>query len=178
MPHVFLISDTHFSHENICKFVGQDGKKIRPFESAADMDAFMIEKWNDMVREGDKVYHLGDVTCSGKGQHALDRIMPQLHGTKVLIKGNHDKCKLAAYHKWFKDVRSSHRLDKLLLTHIPVHPDSIPADGFNVHGHIHERVIKDARYLNICVEHTDYAPVELGALLAWARLKKGVPSNA
>jgi len=63
MGNVWFISDTHFFHANILKFVGNDGKRIRaPFQSLDEMHDYMIEKWNSKVKPGDKVYHLGDVT--------------------------------------------------------------------------------------------------------------------
>ena len=54
----FLISDTHFGHANICVFTKSDGTKVRPFNSADEMDEVMIERWNAMVGKDDKVYHL------------------------------------------------------------------------------------------------------------------------
>ena len=58
---IFIISDTHFSHENMYQFFNYDGTKMRPWNRAEDADDFMIEKWNSMVKPNDKVYHLGDV---------------------------------------------------------------------------------------------------------------------
>ena len=67
MPAVFLVSDTHFGHEKTCTvFKREDGSPLRPFASAEDMDEFMIKAWNERVKPGDKVYHLGDVVISRK----------------------------------------------------------------------------------------------------------------
>ena len=164
MSNTFLISDTHWSHANFLSFKDEEGNQIRKFNSVEEMDELMIENWNKTVKSQDKVYHLGDVCFSLR---TLDRIMPRLNGTKVLIKGNHDNLKLAQYHKHFKDVRGSHQLDKFVLSHIPLHPESLGrwAKG-NIHGHLHERHVmlggvKDSRYLNVCVEQINYTPVSL-----------------
>lgn len=164
MSDTFLISDTHWSHSNFLNFLDEAGNKIRPFISVEEMDEYMIEKWNSVVRPNSKVYHLGDVCFNKK---TLDIIMPRLNGTKVLIKGNHDNLKLTQYQEYFKDVRASHQLDKYVLTHIPLHPDHMGrwADG-NIHGHLHQlRVMKDGvedlRYINVSVECINYTPIPL-----------------
>ena len=60
----FVISDTHWQHENILKFTKEDGTLVRPeFFSVQEMDEIMIENWNKEVKnQDDIVYHLGDVT--------------------------------------------------------------------------------------------------------------------
>ena len=116
----------------------------------------MVERWNARVRPNDKVYHLGDITMStaAKSLHILSR----LNGEKVLIKGNHDLHKLSQYEAHFKDVRGSHQLAGLLLTHIPVHPQSLSRWKANVHGHLHANVVQesvgspDPRYLCVSGE--------------------------
>ena len=52
----------------------------------------------------------------------------------------------------------------MILSHVPVHPDSLARFGTNIHGHLHwQRVMLDGRidprYWCACVEHTDYAPI-------------------
>lgn len=167
MSNTFLISDNHFGHDNFLSFQDEAGNKIRTFSNVEEMDEHMIEKWNSVVKPSDKVYHLGDVCFSFK---VLEKIMPRLNGIKVLIKGNHDNLKMSQYMQFFKDVRASHQLDKFVLTHIPIHTDSIGrgAKG-NIHGHTHERCvmldgIKDSRYINVCVEQTNYTPISLEEL--------------
>ena len=46
---------TAFWHKNIIKFDG------RPFESAEEMDAKIIENWNNVVKNNDNVYIVGDM---------------------------------------------------------------------------------------------------------------------
>lgn len=173
MSNIFLISDQHYSHANFLNFQDEAGNKIRPFVNAEEMDEYMVFCHNSVVKPTDKIYFLGDVCFSFK---TLERIMPQLNGTKVLIKGNHDNLKMSQYLQFFKDVRASHQLDEYVLTHIPIHPESIGrwAKG-NIHGHTHERCVrrplyssnvaqvseKDPRYINVCVERIKYTPISL-----------------
>lgn len=161
MPSVWLVSDTHFSHAGVCKFLRADGSKLRPWESPEEMDEDMVELWNDTVRPNDKVYHLGDVAINRRGLNILHR----LNGDKVLIKGNHDIFKLADYTKHFRDIRAYHVMDKLLLSHIPIHPQQQGRFRGNIHGHLHSNVVLDDSgkpdhfYANVCVERTGFKPI-------------------
>jgi len=166
MPAVFLTSDTHFGHLGVCKFLCADGvTKIRPWTDPDEMDEDMIARWNDRVGPKDKVYHLGDVVINRRKLSVLER----LNGDKVLIKGNHDIFKLEDYTKHFRDIRSYHVMNGLILSHIPVHLESLYRFGCNIHGHLHQnRVMRigstgvpeiDPNYFSACVEHHDFAPV-------------------
>jgi calcineurin-like phosphoesterase family protein len=68
---IFLTSDHHFGHERMCSFLRPNGKKVRPWSCAAEMDEALIERWNAVVKPGDKVYHLGDVVIPRSGFQSL-----------------------------------------------------------------------------------------------------------
>lgn len=173
MPAVWLVSDTHFGHSGVCRFLRSDGTKLRPWDNPDEMDEAMVKLWNDRVRPNDKVYHLGDVVINRRCLSTLAR----LNGDKILIKGNHDIFKLHDYTAYFRDIRSYHVMNGMILSHVPVHNESIARFGTNIHGHLHaNRVMKprgvdartgdilysdqfDPRYFCVCVEHTDFAPV-------------------
>lgn len=165
MSSVWLISDTHFGHENLCtKIKLEDGSPARSFSCAEEMDELMVKLWNENVRPKDKVYHLGDVAIAKKNLKILER----LNGDKVLIKGNHDIFKLKDYTPHFRDIRASHVMNGCLLTHIPAHESNLYRFGCNIHGHTHTRSIDSPLYFNVCVEQTNYAPIlfeELGKLI-------------
>ena len=165
MPNVFLVSDTHFGHLGVCKFTRNDGvTKLRPWDSPEEMDEEMVKRWNETVRPNDKVYHLGDVVINRK---AL-KIMHRLNGDKVLIRGNHDIFRDEEYREHFRELRAYHVMNGMILSHIPIHVDSLGRFGTNIHGHLHaSRVMKmwirgpeiDPRYHCVCVEQTDYRPI-------------------
>ena len=165
MPAVFLVSDTHFGHEKTCTvFKREDGTPLRPFASAEEMNEVMVQRWNERVGPADKVYHLGDVVINRKYLSVLER----LNGDKVLIKGNHDIFRLEDYTKYFRDIRGYHVMNGMILSHVPVHTDSLERFGCNIHGHLHaNRVMKtdygreviDPRYFNVSVECIDFAPI-------------------
>jgi calcineurin-like phosphoesterase family protein len=177
MPAVFLVSDTHFGHAGVCRFMRNDGvTKLRPFEDPAEMDEFMVKAWNERVGKNDKVYHLGDVVINRKSLG----IMRRLNGDKVLIRGNHDIFRDDEYRQHFRELRAYHVLNGMILSHIPLHEASLGRFGVNIHGHLHaNRVMKakginyptgeiiyseteiDPRYHCVCVETTDFAPILL-----------------
>lgn len=175
----FIVSDTHFAHENAYKFMNEDGTKMRPWDSSAEGDAAMKERWNAVVGKNDKVYHLGDVAIHKRG---LD-MLAELNGNKELILGNHDAHKLKEYTPYFKDFHGSLKLGRFFLSHIPVHPNSLPQWAkANIHGHLHRRIVMrevrnkwmpwrvtqepDPRYFNVSVEHTNFAPIDFEEICA------------
>ena len=171
MPAVFLVSDTHFGHAGVCRFMRNDGvTKLRPWDNPEEMDEFMVKAWNERVRPNDKVYHLGDVVINRKALSTLYR----LNGDKVLIRGNHDIFRDDEYRQHFRELRAYHVMNGMILSHIPIHTESLGRFGTNIHGHLHaNRVMTnvrwgktdysdgviDTRYHCVCVEQTDYAPI-------------------
>jgi calcineurin-like phosphoesterase family protein len=137
------------------------------------MDEFMIAAWNERVRPNDKVYHLGDVVINRRALKTLAR----LNGDKVLIRGNHDIFRDDEYREYFRELRAYHVMNGMILSHIPVHAESLGRFGVNIHGHLHANRVKkargvdartgevlysdenDVRYHCVCVEHTDFAPI-------------------
>ena len=175
MPAVFLVSDTHFGHAGVCRFTRNDGvTKLRPWDSAEEMDEAMVAVWNERVRPNDKVYHLGDVVINRRALKTMSR----LNGDKVLIRGNHDIFPDVEYREYFRELRAYHVMNGMILSHIPIHEESLGRFGVNIHGHLHanrvmryktfedgviptiplEKVI-DIRYHCVCVEQTDFAPI-------------------
>jgi len=174
MANTFFIADTHFGHQGMCFFIRDDGTKVRPFMSANECDDVMIENWNKTVRPHDKIYHLGDVAI--KKIHI--KTMSKLNGDKILIRGNHDIFKLSDYTPYFRDIRGTHKLDKLLLSHYPIHQDSIEGSlKVNVHGHIHYKRVLDEnkqphpKYMCVSVECINYTPIEIEEVLKLNKLK-------
>ena len=161
---IWLISDTHFGHENMYKFVGLDGvTRVRAkFQNAKEADEYMIEAWNSCVKPEDHIYHLGDVAFG-----PID-IVTKLQGKKRLVLGNHDFEKMAGYHAaGFQKIYGMKRMGNLWLTHAPVHPGQIGGKVLgNVHGHIHERPSPEGPYVNVSVEQIDYKPVLLDEVIS------------
>lgn len=164
MSNIFFASDYHFDHANLLTFADDKGNKLRNFDDVSEMNEYIIEKHNQRVKPADKIYMLGDISFNLSGLQLLNR----MNGTKVLIKGNHDNLKLAQYMQFFKDVRATHQMSGVIMSHVPIHPDSLARWGVNIHGHLHTYKVKlpdgslDRRYYNVSVECLDdYTPISL-----------------
>lgn len=173
MSNIFLTSDTHFGHKNICLFTREDGSPLRPWDDPDTMDAEMVQRWNSVVGAKDTVYHLGDVVINRRCLKTLDL----LNGSKRLIMGNHDIFDYTDYTPYFKHIHGSHKINEFMLTHIPVHKESVARWATNIHGHIHARDIIDCDYLNVSVEMTDYTPISLDEVLDRVRIKRETYPN-
>ena len=170
MRDIWIISDTHFGHENILKFTDKDGSFIRGqlFDSIEQHDEYMIEQWNRYVKPGDLVYHLGDVFFGDKEKFLKN--FKKLHGRKRLIVGNHDDIKWIAQKELFQKIMMCRMFPEhgLLLTHVPVH-DTIIFEGrfknfdkpLNVHGHIHQNPSPTEKHKCVCVEQIDFTPIHI-----------------
>lgn len=174
---IWFVSDTHWGHRNMVeKFKLEDGSPARDFSSVKEMDETMIQRWNEVVKPEDHVYHLGDVTMHRQIRQIKYSVLDRLQGHKRLLLGNHDADTVENYLLWFKKIFSCRVLDNILFTHIPVHPDSLGRFQANVHGHTHHMCLPPAKkidhkgygdrerlvpYVNVCVEKTQYRPISL-----------------
>lgn len=158
---IYVISDTHFGHRNMALHRG--------FNSVEEHDNYIVEKWNSLVRKGDTVVILGDITM----EKANYEILNKLNGHKKVIQGNHDQGnhtrKLLEY---VNSVQSSFKIKGCILTHIPIHTMEMERYKKCIHGHLHSKYVKrffglirDKRYVNVSCEATGYTPVELNKLL-------------
>lgn len=162
---LWFTSDTHFGHHNILKFLSPDGTLMRPFESVEEMDETMVQRWNEVVKPSDHIYHLGDVAMYRR----CLKIVQRLNGHKRLIFGNHDVYDYKYYTEvGFKKLMSYRVLDGFMFSHIPLHPASVKRFRANIHGHVHTNGDMGEGYVNICVEKTAYRPVSLAEIRALA----------
>lgn len=168
MPKTWVAGDHHFGHKNIVRFLREDGTKLRPFETIEEHDNEIIRRHNSVVGDDDRVYCLGDF--------GNPRIVENLRGRLVLVKGNHDDLKLSKY-DGFQDIRSYVVKKGFIMSHIPIHPGSMGRWQINIHGHLHAGVVgndpydnpgvnkPDPRYVCVSLEHTDYYPMDLQKVL-------------
>jgi len=94
---VWITSDTHYHHTNICRGVTRwrtlDGKipinQTRNFQDLDEMDSVIVNNINSKVGPNDTLIHLGDVAFGGfeKIGEFLNRLVcKNIH----LVLGNHD----------------------------------------------------------------------------------------
>jgi calcineurin-like phosphoesterase family protein len=156
----WIISDTHFFHDNIVKYSG------RP-ENHTEL---MVQNWNNVVKPDDTVLHLGDVLMGARSKWMT---IPRLRGrVEVLNSGNHDEEHKRKYieaswgWRFRPDFTWQYRGWMIFFSHYPAMTELIQdIKGINVHGHIHEKEDPSRQHINVSVERINYRPVWLTDLL-------------
>lgn len=160
-------SDTHFGHRNITVYQQRPGTH----------DIIMLDNWVKRVLDSDTIMHLGDLALGGDGNRKRwIRVMKRMPGAKFLILGNHDKEKPIEYINAGFQIIKPFIKDGVAYTHFPISTTNPGPDGdwhTNVHGHIHRNPLysrdgtpfEGKRYINLSVECTNLAPVQLGNVL-------------
>jgi calcineurin-like phosphoesterase family protein len=83
IPEIWFTADAHLGHRRIPELAG------RPFADSDEMDAAIVDAWNQMIRPHDMVWCLGDMAMGDMDRSLA--LLHQLHGRKHLISGNHDR---------------------------------------------------------------------------------------
>lgn len=159
--HTFLIADLHFYHRGVFRF--DPVAKTLFNDSVEERVEKTIKEWNTIITPTDTVLVLGDVCFRDNRLHVFQR----LNGVKYLVRGNHDTAPEEKYLlNGFQKVTDSIEYDRILFSHFPVHPCQLVSRyRANVHGHLHDEVIHDTRYANVCMETRNYKPVKLSEVL-------------
>jgi len=165
---LYFISDTHFNHDKDFIF------GPRGFKSIEDQNNFIIEKWNDTVKEDDEVYVLGDFFL-GKDMSYIENTLNILNGKIHLIIGNHDtpiKIQLYSEHpKIIELVYSTvirYKDKTFYLSHYPSITSNLESDPnkavINIFGHTHstEKFYENRPYMyNVACDAHNCTPVSI-----------------
>jgi calcineurin-like phosphoesterase family protein len=149
---VWITSDTHYGHKNICRGVTSwrlpDGSipinKTRDFDTIEEMNEAIVDGINSVVGQDDVLIHLGDFSFGGfeNIQKFRDRIIcKEIH----LILGNHDthiENNKGDVQELFTSVNHYTRLlyknKTFVLFHFPISSwDSLNKGHIHLHGHVH-----------------------------------------
>ena len=149
---VWLCSDSHYGHKNICRGVTSwrlpDGRipieKTRDFDTIEQMNEAIVDGINSVVGQDDVLIHLGDFSFGGfeNIQKFRDRIICK---EIRLILGNHDthiENNKGDVQELFTSVNHYTRLlyknKTFVLSHFPISSwDSLNKGHIHLHGHVH-----------------------------------------
>lgn len=186
----YYIADCHFGHDKVRKLDG------RPFVSTEQMDEYMAEQWNRIVKKKkDEVVILGDF-CMGKGER-VNALLQRLHGRKYLVAGNHDTMFLrdkkfdTSLFEWIKPYAELHDNGrKVVLCHYPIicYNGQYYGSSYMLYGHVHntpdyrnvQRFVRESRetwlegaesylscnMINCFAVFSDYQPLTLDQWIA------------
>ena len=149
---VWVCSDSHFAHKNICRGVTEwrlpDGSvpidQTRDFQTIEQMNETIVNNINSVVGQDDVLIHLGDWSFGGfeNIQKFRDRILcKEIH----LILGNHDTSiekNRENVQELFTSVshytKLMYKLKTFVLFHYPVTSwDGLNKGHIQLHGHVH-----------------------------------------
>lgn len=158
---LYFIGDLHLDHTNIIKYCK------RPFNSTNEMNNYIVDTWNNCIKESDTIIFLGDLAF-GRESRTTDYWLSKLNGKIIFLKGNHDKSKTITI---FDSLILNHKQYKFYITHNPV---NVPSSWKNwvIHGHEHNHNLKDfplinkeKKRINVSAELLNYKPLKIDVLI-------------
>lgn len=130
---IYYIADMHLGHNNVIKFDN------RPYQNMIEMEEDFINRWNEKVKEKDTVYVLGDMFWK---EDSLNRVLPQLKGEIILIKGNHDKKNFYVKNNIkvydYLEIKDEGRNVVLCHFPIPCFNKHYYPNNYHLYGHVHD----------------------------------------
>lgn len=186
----WVVADWHFAHHNIMAYAQ------RPWTCVDKMDSDLVKLHNSVVKPSDRVFVLGDVTLRGADKKDwLRKILSKMHGTKILIFGNHDQMHWEHYlyvgfqscHTFLEipwtttivrepldgPVTESSYVRKIRLCHDPAWAQD--KNYLWICGHLHNCAFTAPTHIAIVsVELTEYKPVKLRDIVDGLRPGEGV----
>jgi len=154
--------------------------------AVAKMNETITERWNDKIKPGDTVYHIGDVLfCDAEKAASM---LKRLHGKKFLIYGNHDKTikhnaelrslfvKCSDYHEIRVPDSAAPRGEQMIvMSHYPFIVWNKSHHGsWMIHGHSHGglKYPFEAKILDAGVDAHNLTPINYDEIKAIMKTKK------
>ncbi len=177
----FFTSDLHLGHPKVIQY------SERPFKDVKEMDEALINNWNSVVSNVDKIFVLGDFSFHKAQEN--EKILKRLKGQKFLIKGNHDHKNLipSKGFQWVSPLETVKVGDDIVvLCHFPILSwDRMHYGSWMLHGHCHgglrlPRELINAKIMDVGVDsiatelrlerrQENYRPVEFEEVKAMRR---------
>jgi calcineurin-like phosphoesterase family protein len=180
---VWFISDTHYSHANICYGTSnwEDKEYCRKFDSLEEMNQTIVDNINKHVLKNDILFHLGD--WSFGGFENIEIFRKNLNCENIyLILGNHDhhiKNNKNNVQSLFKKVFEYLELEiiqnlslhkyKFVLMHYPIVSWNKLNEGvIHIHGHTHlpkHLKLSGGKIIDVGVDGNDLMPISLNEII-------------
>jgi calcineurin-like phosphoesterase family protein len=188
---VWIISDTHFGHKNICRGVTAwrlpDGSvpisQTRDFDSISEMNEIIVNNINSVVGQDDVLIHLGDWSFGGFENIKIfrDRIVcKEIH----LILGNHDEHiekNRDGVQELFTSVnhytKLMYKFETLVLMHYPIDSwDGLNKGHIHLHGHCHlpqQKVFGKGRRMDVGIDgNMFFMPYDLDNVIKIVKMRE------
>jgi calcineurin-like phosphoesterase family protein len=163
----FFTSDTHFDDAYAISYFS------RPFRSVDEMNAAIVERWNNVVGDDDVVYHLGDFTLDDLTH--FTKWVRQLNGDIKILPGSHDQ-------PWLQDFVASEKVQVIaplvslefsegerngqnqviVLCHYSMQVwDRSNYGSWHLFGHSHGKLKGSGLSFDVGVDCTEFVPLSL-----------------
>ena len=190
---LYLISDTHFGHENVLKYesirlnlLSPEDKNKPIEEQILLMNEALIKNWNDIVKDTDTIFCMGDFALGGlEKNNNIRNISKRLNGEKILIRGNHDVKDPSIYlESGWKEVKDYVLINDILFCHYPIGSEETTSTWgvekefremyrnsleykFVIHGHSHSYNYDLKNHFNVSVENIEFKPISINQVLKY-----------
>lgn len=148
---IYVTSDTHFNHANIVDFC----ESRSHFADVEQMNAALVDSINEVVKQTDQLYFVGDFALRGNNDEEIPKILKRIYCQhKHLVFGNHDKHRHGQFFETANElleVKWNHQ--RYILCHYPL--ESWRRSAMMLHGHWHGTGPKKALRLDIGVDGPD-----------------------
>lgn len=162
----FFTGDEHFFHRKVIKY------NNRPFEDVWEMHEGIINKHNEVVKNSDRVIHLGDFTLL-KNSSEIFNIIKRLNGDHTFLQGSHDV--------WLKDKKHiqiwEKKIDDYYVVCCHYSMRVWPRSHYNswqLYGHSHGRLEPVGKQWDVGVDNNNFYPVSFDQLV---EIMKNRPDN-
>lgn len=164
---IFVTSDSHFNHINICgPKISKWKKGFRNFDTLKEMEDLLVENCNSLVKEDDILYHLGDFIMGKNVVTELPRIRNRIICKTIHhIPGNHAQQirKNKELQKNFASISERYSFyyknHFIVMDHYPIVSWEDMAHGaLHCYGHCHGNYIAPGRAMDVGVDCNSFKP--------------------
>ena len=162
----WFTADEHLGHENIIKYCN------RPFSTVEEMDATIIDNYNQVVLKDDIVVHAGDFCWLNNFKDVYKIYVQKLNGTQIFLRGSHDHwLPYSSKYIWTKRIEGQ----LVVVCHYAMlrWPGS-HYNSWQLFGHSHGRLVAEGKQYDIGVDNNNFYPVSFDQLV---NIMKEKPDN-
>ena len=149
---IWFTSDSHCGHNRIIEYCN------RPFHDSDHMDTEIICRFQEKLRPGDTLYHLGDVSWSSYDLDKFFKYFKNVH----LIYGNHDKPGRTQHPhiRSYSDIKNlSLDGDYIVMCHYAMRSWKNRSKGaYHLYGHSHGKLPGEGRSMDVGVDTNNFYP--------------------
>lgn len=182
---LWFTSDTHYNHANICSATTKwkDPVTLREFKTLEHMNSHLAGNINEVVRQDDILFHLGD--WSFGGFESIEQFRNQIVCQNVhIVTGNHDhhiENNRGDCRKLFSSVNKYVELNvkwpvgpemhdaNFVLMHFPIASWNNMARGaIHLHGHVHfnpNMRLQEGKMMDVGCDGNMLYPIQMNEVL-------------